>query len=120
MASGPSSREGLPAFQVAPPARGDGLQMDGRAMPQQAAPWEGEKRRERWGRGRALPQFTGTGVTVLLPQGQGGGAQGSRTLHCVFSHKMIKTTEGFISFPVTVDATAVTIMYFFPKVRISL
>lgn len=35
MASGPSScsAEGLPASQVAPPARGDGLRMDGRATP---------------------------------------------------------------------------------------
>lgn len=83
--------------------------MDGGATPQQASLQEGGKCRERRERGRSLPQFTGTGVTVFPPQGQGGGAQGSRTHHCVFSHKMIETTEGFISFPITVDANAIAI-----------
>lgn len=63
----------------------------------------GERRRERRGRGRSLPQCAGTGGTVFLPQGQGGGAQGSRTCH-----QRIKTTEGLISFPVTGDVTAIT------------
>jgi len=78
-------------------------------MPQQSALWEGEKHRKMWVRCRSLLQFTNTGVTVFLPQGQGGGAQGNRTHCCVFSHKMIKTTEGFISFPINDEATAITI-----------
>lgn len=40
---------------------------------------------------------------------QGGGEQGGRAWLCVFRHKMIKTTEVFISFPVTVDVTAIAI-----------
>lgn len=111
MVSGPSScsRKGLPSSQVAPAAGGDGLQTDGGAMTQQAVLWEGKKDRERWGRSRSLQQLTGTGVTVFLPQHQREGVQGSRTHLCVFSHKMTKTTEVFLSFPVTANATAITI-----------
>lgn len=42
---------------------------------------------------------------------QGAGEQGSRAWCCVFHHKMIKTTEVFLSFPVTVDVTAIAIFW---------
>lgn len=84
--------------------------MDGGALSQQAASREREKLRKSWRRGRSLSQSTGTGVTALLPKGQGERARGKRTHRCVFSHKITKTTEGFISFPITVEATAITIL----------
>lgn len=42
---------------------------------------------------------------------QGGGERGSGAQRWVLRHKMIKTTEVFISFPVTVDVTAIAIFW---------
>lgn len=53
MAPGLCSKQGLPASQAAAPARGAGLQMDGRAMAQQAALRE-QGKAERGGQGAGL------------------------------------------------------------------
>lgn len=105
--SGVCSKQGLPASQAAAPAGGAGQQMDGRAMVQRQPGRKG-KGGERWARSTSLPH-----PLALLCQFSfhGGGEQGSGAQRSVPHHKMIKTTEVFISFPVTVDVTAIAIFW---------